>query len=228
MRPGSGISLLAQGAGVHTACLLQISSRRQCVAQLHGDSVQLLQGRTNAHADYFVASDYGQFETSLDATSLADDRPTARRHDLPKAPGVGLDWHAPIVVPGRAGRCPFRYIPVFRVCRPSQATAACHGIMAGMTGPSDRARSLQKAVRQVLLRDWDPIGVRDEPQAQDEYDSYADHLCGMLSRGEGRLTLVRFLLTAETDAMGLPANPQRAGSVADRLLNLSDEGEPRR
>lgn len=94
--------------------------------------------------------------------------------------------------------------------------------------PKDRARLLQNAVRQVLLRDWDPIGVADEPDAQDEYDRYADRICGMLSRGEGRLTLVEYLLASETDAMGLSANPPRAGGVADRLLRLLDEGDARR
>lgn len=29
------------------------------------------------------------------------------------------------------------------------------------------------ALRTLLLRDWDPVGIAGEPAAQDEYDAYA-------------------------------------------------------
>lgn len=38
----------------------------------------------------------------------------------------------------------------------------------------------QALVRDILLRDWDPIGVSDIPEAKDEYDSYADTVFSML------------------------------------------------
>jgi hypothetical protein len=34
----------------------------------------------------------------------------------------------------------------------------------------------------VLMREWDPIGVADVPEAQDEYDSYISQTYGMLIR----------------------------------------------
>ena len=40
---------------------------------------------------------------------------------------------------------------------------------------SDRLRRLdhyQKMIHDVLLKEWDPIGVADEPCVVDEYDSY--------------------------------------------------------
>ena len=27
-------------------------------------------------------------------------------------------------------------------------------------------------IQKILLREWDPIGIQDIPEAQDEYDSY--------------------------------------------------------
>jgi hypothetical protein len=27
-------------------------------------------------------------------------------------------------------------------------------------------------IRQLLVKEWDPIGIKDEPRAQNEYDSY--------------------------------------------------------
>ncbi len=39
----------------------------------------------------------------------------------------------------------------------------------------DRAREYQSAIRKILMEEWDPIGVSDIPEAQDEYDSYIPH-----------------------------------------------------
>ena len=41
-----------------------------------------------------------------------------------------------------------------------------------MTAKEERAREIQRSIAEVLLRNWDPIGVRNVPQAQDEYDAY--------------------------------------------------------
>jgi hypothetical protein len=35
-----------------------------------------------------------------------------------------------------------------------------------------RSRENRRLVRELFMRDWDPIGVRDAPEAQDEYDAY--------------------------------------------------------
>jgi hypothetical protein len=37
-------------------------------------------------------------------------------------------------------------------------------------------------VRSILMSSWDPIGVRDIPEAFDEYDSYAWDITHMLAR----------------------------------------------
>ena len=43
-----------------------------------------------------------------------------------------------------------------------------------------RALRIQTAIRQVLMADWDPIGVKDETMAADEYDSYIGDIYGLL------------------------------------------------
>jgi hypothetical protein len=88
-----------------------------------------------------------------------------------------------------------------------------------------RAKSQQDAIRQVLLRDWDPIGVSELPQAQDEYDSYISQIYGMLIRREPRHNLVDFLWWVETEHMGLYGNRQRTERVADLLLQLAQEAD---
>jgi hypothetical protein len=44
---------------------------------------------------------------------------------------------------------------------------------------SDR---IQSEIREVLLKYWDPIGIKDEPRARDEYDMYIGGILGLLLR----------------------------------------------
>jgi len=44
-------------------------------------------------------------------------------------------------------------------------------------------RRYRALIREVLMREWDPIGVRDTAKAQDEYDSYVEDIRVMLAHG---------------------------------------------
>ena len=61
----------------------------------------------------------------------------------------------------------------------------------------------KRQIRSLLLRDWDPIGVRDFPQAQDEYDAYVGHVHYMLRTGATDDEIVAYLQDIETRHMGL-------------------------
>ena len=89
----------------------------------------------------------------------------------------------------------------------------------------DRARRYHEGIRRILLHNWDPIGVSDVAQAQDEYDSYVSKIYGMLIRHEPRHKLVDHLWWIETDNMGLAGDRQRTEATVDRLLGLRDELE---
>jgi hypothetical protein len=70
----------------------------------------------------------------------------------------------------------------------------------------DRRRDFRArfpAIRRVLLEEWDPIGVRDEPGAQDEYDGYALALYGLLARGATDDDLAQYLAEVATFWMAL-------------------------
>ena len=41
-----------------------------------------------------------------------------------------------------------------------------------MSDAIEHARTLHQKVKNILMQDWDPIGVQAIPEAQDEYDSY--------------------------------------------------------
>jgi hypothetical protein len=91
---------------------------------------------------------------------------------------------------------------------------------ASMSERLQRAKSYQDAIRDVLMREWDPIGVAGVPQAQDEYDGYINEIYGLLIRREPRHKLVDFLWWAETQHMCLYGNRQRTERTADTLLKI--------
>jgi len=87
----------------------------------------------------------------------------------------------------------------------------------------DKAKPLLVEIGEILMHDWDPIGVADVPEASDEYDSYV--------RGVHKLLVTRrtgevfdYLWWAETEHMGLPGDRQLTLVVARKLSCLvSDE-----
>ena len=83
-----------------------------------------------------------------------------------------------------------------------------------------KADALFSAVRLILMRDWDPIGISDVPAAQDEYDGYVAPLLRLLRDGVSSSALSDTLLRIETVEMGLPGDRERARRVADKLRVL--------
>ena len=66
-----------------------------------------------------------------------------------------------------------------------------------------RAAEIQQAIRQALMDHWDPIGVSDIPEAQDEYDSYVGPVYRLLASGASDRMLTDYLYKTETETMGL-------------------------
>lgn len=92
----------------------------------------------------------------------------------------------------------------------------------------NRAKRYHDVIREVLLREWDPIGVADIPQAQDEYDGYVGEIYSMLIRHIPRSQLVDHLWWIETEHMALHGNRQKTEEIADRMLAIRDQLEGER
>lgn len=75
-------------------------------------------------------------------------------------------------------------------------------------------------VKAILREQWDPIGIKDEPAAQDEYDSYAIEIDRMLKARPTTAGIAQRLQTIETELMGLEPNRERGQRVAIALLGL--------
>ena len=79
-----------------------------------------------------------------------------------------------------------------------------------------RARVIQGAIGDLLLKEWDPIGIADVPEAQDEYDSYVGRVYRVLASGASPQAVAEFLWAIEKD-MGL----KRSG--LDELLPVAEK-----
>ena len=90
-----------------------------------------------------------------------------------------------------------------------------------MSEAAERARALHQKIRDVLLKEWDPIGVQAIPEAQDEYDGYVPTVYSMLIARKPINEVFEYLLWLETEHMGLTADRQRTQSIAERLVGLS-------
>ena len=85
---------------------------------------------------------------------------------------------------------------------------------------ADQARSLHKQIWEILIKEWDPIGVQAIDEAQDEYDAYIPKIYSMLIARKPSSEVFEYLLWLETEHMGLKADRQRTSYIAEKLTNL--------
>lgn len=94
-----------------------------------------------------------------------------------------------------------------------------------MTEFIERARRYHAAIKKTLLSEWDPIGISDVPEAQDEYDSYVSGIHKMLVSRSTEQEVFEYLWEIETQHMGLLGNRRHTEQVAGKLVQLIDKVE---
>ncbi len=80
-----------------------------------------------------------------------------------------------------------------------------------------RIRAGKVLIRGIFVDVWDPLGIIDEPTAQDEYDSYLGGMYKLLGRSASSEEIIAYLREIETDHMGIKPNEQVLAEVAVRL-----------
>jgi hypothetical protein len=80
----------------------------------------------------------------------------------------------------------------------------------------EQSRRIRTEIRRVLLQVWDPIGIADEPDAQNEYDSYSGDVFTLLVNEKSDPEIVDYLVSVVRDRMGLEGTTR-----ADMLPTLS-------
>jgi len=84
-----------------------------------------------------------------------------------------------------------------------------------------KREALWQAVKEVLFREWDPIGVNSNPACSDEYDSYVSAIVRLLQAEADEYKIAEHLRNLERVSMGLSsANEERDHQIARRLISL--------
>lgn len=82
-----------------------------------------------------------------------------------------------------------------------------------------RRDELFAEVRKVLLAEWDPCGVGDNPNLSEEYDSYAPEIVNALLSSPTLPWLIAILEDAES-GLGVALPEEQRLRTARRLLSL--------
>jgi len=79
-------------------------------------------------------------------------------------------------------------------------------------------------IREVLMRDWGPIGISEyEDAPEDEYDRYARTLCGCFFNPDfGEEQIRDYLTQVVEEHMGLPANRDAIERTARAIISLRE------
>jgi hypothetical protein len=83
-----------------------------------------------------------------------------------------------------------------------------------------QSRRIRVGIRRVMLSVWDPIGIKDERNAQEEYDSYLGGVYQVLISGGSDEPIADHLWRIVTEQMGLSA--ARKADMAGTVNALRD------
>lgn len=93
-----------------------------------------------------------------------------------------------------------------------------------MNDSPDKARGAIALIKRILLNEWDPIGISELPEAQDEYDAYAPVVYQLLSRHAAASEVFEYLWQIETKHMGLRGDREKTEEIAEKLVALLQKG----
>ncbi len=84
-----------------------------------------------------------------------------------------------------------------------------------------RIRQIEGAIREILVRRWDPLGVGQEPAAPDEYDGYIGGVYRLIASGASADEIAEHLADIERSQMGFErTSAERLLPVAAVLLKI--------
>ncbi len=90
-----------------------------------------------------------------------------------------------------------------------------------MAARKEIAQDIQGGIQRILLQEWDPIGVKDIPEAKDEYDAYVGGVYRLLATGASPQEVAEHLAEIEVTTMELPRrNTEAVLPVAEKLCCL--------
>ena len=80
---------------------------------------------------------------------------------------------------------------------------------------------LTEEIQKIILKNWDPIGIQNIPEAQDEYDSYVSDVYKLIQSKITENEVFDYLWGIETEHMGLSGDKKHTQTIACKLFKLS-------
>src|ERR1044072_6578636 len=90
-----------------------------------------------------------------------------------------------------------------------------------MTSREEQARDIQQRIREVLLHNWDPIGIANETDLSDEYDAYIGGVYRLLDSGAAPRAVAGHIARIESVQMGLWTSADKLVPLAEKLCALN-------
>ena len=87
---------------------------------------------------------------------------------------------------------------------------------------NQKEKELYRQTDEILFYLWDPIGVKETPQARDEYHSYLPRVFARLIEEARDHEIASYLVEVERSSMGLTPNKERALEVANILIETKE------
>ena len=88
----------------------------------------------------------------------------------------------------------------------------------------DSPKHLFALIRDILLSDWDPMGLSEAPGTPDDYDAVARELHALVTdRSTTVERIAAYLRWVEREQMGLQRRPGMATGAAERVMALMGE-----
>jgi hypothetical protein len=82
-----------------------------------------------------------------------------------------------------------------------------------------------EAIKRLLLREWDPIGLSDCDGAESHYDAYALRVFEMLNEGADAISIASYLTRVVTTELMITANPNWDRVIAAKVFAIMRPGE---
>ncbi|MDQ6611917.1 MAG: hypothetical protein M3Y64_05755 [Gemmatimonadota bacterium] len=89
--------------------------------------------------------------------------------------------------------------------------------------PDSRREAIEATIGGVLLNEWDPLGVRGQPEHADEYGRYSHDIYGLLIRGASDVQVGRHLHQIEREEMHHPDADSRDLSALLKTLRALEK-----
>ena len=89
-----------------------------------------------------------------------------------------------------------------------------------MHSKQKRYEELRRKISDILLRDWDPIGVEGVEEAHDEYDGWSRKILQLIVDGADANKIAHHLAKLESGVLATDVNPKKLIPVAEKLLGI--------